>query len=1147
MGKIPMKRRWMILMSLFVLSTVISSAQKVNLNFSQTNLRTVLESITQQTDYTLAFSKEVVDLNDAVTIRVTDTDLTQVLDQLFTPRNIGYELRDNKIYIFDKSTAATSETTQAPQQEIRLSGRVTDENDDPVIGANISVPETTIGTVTDIDGNYALSVPRGATLRVSYIGYLEQQFTITNQTVLNVQLQEDTEVLDELVVIGYGVQRKSVVTAAISRVTADDLAFTAPVRVDNALKGLTAGVTVTSASGQPGDAAKVRVRGIGTINNSNPVYIVDGMPIDGGIDYLNPSDIESIEVLKDAASGAIYGTRAANGVILVTTKKGKEGKVSFTYDFSYGMQSPWKERDVLNATEYAILMNEGRINGGNSPFYADPYSFGEGTNWQKEVFNYNAPLVQHQFSASGTTQRLNYYLSAGYYSQEGIVGGNFDRSNYKRLALRSNNTYVLMDAKNERNWLSNVTFGANLAYSRIQSQGITTNSEYGSPLGSALAFSPILGIYEEDEDAVFERYANVTNFSPVRDKNNGRIYTIAGSDYNEIVNPLATLTLPGEKGNADKFIANFWGELTIWDNLKFRSSFGTDLAFWGTDGWTPVYYLGQSNKAEKSSVWSEMNRSLVWQLENTLSYDKAIGLHNVTVLLGQSAKKTNGRQLGGSNYYMVEENPNKANINFTTGTAANGDMSVYGGATNPHALASYFARLSYNYAERYMFQATIRRDGSSRFGTNNPWATFPSFSLGWNIMNEEFAQNRPDWLNSTKLRFSWGKNGNENLDDFRYVALTQTGNNYFFGTGDAIRLLNGTKPNGLANRDLRWEQSIQTNIGIDFGLLGNALTFSGDYYKKITDGMLMVMPIPSYVGESKPWGNVGEMENSGFEFETSYRFKVSDFNFRIGGNATYLKNKLIKLGNETGFENYDNYQNVGTVSRAENGQPFPFFYGYKTNGIFQNLDEINSYTHTDADGNVSLIQPKAVPGDVRFVDINGDGKIDDNDKTKIGKGMPDWTFGLNFSVAWKNFDFNMMWQGTQGNDIFDATRRTDIAYINLPSYMLDRWTGEGTSNRIPRFTFTDDNNNWLSSDLYVKDGSYWRLKNIQLGYTLPRGMTKNLLISSLRLFVAAENLLTLTKYEGFDPEISAGGTQIGIDRGIYPQARTYTFGLNLNF
>ena len=443
-----------------------------------------------------------------------------------------------------------------------------------------------------------------------------------------------------------------------------------------------------------------------------------------------------------------------------------------------------------------------------------------------------------------------------------------------------------------------------------------------------------------------------------------------------------------------------------------------------------------------------------------------------------------------------------------------------------------------------MFQFTIRRDGSSRFGSNNHYAVFPSFSLGWNLTNEKFMEKRPDWLTSTKVRMSWGKNGNENIGNFGYIVLTSTGNNYILGSDES--LINGVKASGLANKDLKWEESEQLDFGVDFGFFNNALNFTVDYYKKTTNGMLMTMNIPSYVGESKPIGNVGKMENSGLELEGSYKFTHRDFNFRIGGNLTYLKNKLIEYGNDTGWANLDAFQGVGTISRAQNGEPFPYFYGYKTNGVFQNMAEVKAYTHTDAEGTETMIQPAAVPGDVRFVDLNGDGKISDDDRTKIGKGMPDWTYGVNFTVNYKNFDLNMMWQGTIGNDIFDSTRRTDINATNLPSWMLNRWTGEGTSNKLPRFVL-GDNVNWQSSDLYVKDGTYLRLKNIQLGYTLPESLTRKVFVSSVRFYVAAENLLTFTKYDGFDPEISSGGTSLGIDRGVYPQARTFTVGANLSF
>lgn len=1035
-------------------------------------------------------------------------------------------------------------------QNIQVKGTVVSGTDnEPLPGVNVVVKDnTSLGTITDLDGVFSLSVPADAVLSISYIGFVTQEISVNGKTSFHIVLKEDTETLEELVVVGYGVQKKSVVTASIAKVGADDLANVAPVRVDNALKGLASGVQVTSSSGQPGAASQIRIRGIGTVNDSDPLYIVDGMPIDGGIDYLNPNDILSIEVLKDAASGAVYGARAANGVVLVTTKSGKAGKVKLNYDFSYGLQNPWKHRKVLDATQYAIMMNEASVEAGNGIVYSDPYSYGKGTDWQDEIFNDNAPIQQHQLSISGGTEKADYYLSLGYYSQDGIVGGDYNRSNYRRMTMRSNTNYTFFDATKERKWLSKLTAGINLAYSRIKSRGISTNSEYGSPLGSAIAMSPLLSVYYPEGTTIDDLLAQNSEMNAVNGKKesviltplqgkNGLYYTIPGSDFNEITNPLAQLSLPGELGNSDKFVANFFAELTLWDTIKFRSSFGEDLSFWGSDGWNPVYYLGPSTKATDSSVWSSMNRSSVWQLENVLSWDKEFGKHSFQVILGQSAKKYSGRNVGGSNKYMIEERGDKANIAFTTGTAQNGDMSVYGGANTPSTMASYFGRLSYNFDERYMLQVTVRRDGSSKFGPNNKWATFPSFSLGWNLTNESFMKGRPEWYNSTKVRFSWGKNGNSNIGDFTYVALTNSGNNHVFGTGNGT-IYTGTKPSGLSNASVMWEESEQYDGGIDLGFLNNSLTFTVDYFYKKTNGMLKTMPIPSYVGESKPTGNVGSMKNYGWEFEASYKFNVNDWSFRVGANASYVKTKLIKLGTESGYEMGSWCQGMGNVTRTQDGCVYPFFYGRKTDGIFQNWDEVYAYVNESG----SLIQPNAQPGDVRFVDVNGDGKIDDDDRVNIGKPNPDWTYGINLQVAYKGFDFSALFAGSIGNDIFDGTRRIDINKINLPAWMWDRWTGEGTSNKVPRFTYSSDNGNWLASDLYIKDGDYLRLKNIQLGYTLPANLTRKVFVEKLRIYVAAENLLTFTKYDGFDPEISGG-----VDKGIYPQARTITFGFNLGF
>ena len=1024
-------------------------------------------------------------------------------------------------------------------QNVTLRGIVQDSEGQPVIGAFVVEQGSSNGTMTGLDGDFSLKVRKGAPVEVSCIGYVTQIVQADADKDVVIVMPDDTQMLEETVVIGYGTQKKSVVTASIAKVDSDALGVTAPTRVDNALKGLTAGVTVTSSSGQPGASSRIRIRGVGSINSSDPIYIVDGMPIAGGIDYLNPSDIESIEVLKDAASGAVYGTRAANGVVLVTTKMGSKGKAHIDYNFSFGLSSPWKEREVLNASEYALMINEGLINSGSAPLYADPFSYGEGTNWQKELFNYNAPQQTHELSASGGSDAVSYYLSLGYTDQEGIVGGNFGRSNYNRLTLRSNTNLTLWDSSKDRNFLNKMTLSEQLSYARIRARGIAENSQWGSPLGSALALSPILGVYATD--AQIDEYKTIYAGETLVADAAGRIFTIPGGTFNEMVNPIASLSLPANEGWSHKIVGAFGSELQIWDNIKFHSTFSVDMSFWGNSGYTPLFYLATNNKAQTTNVNAQYEKGLVWQIENYLTWNKEFGKHAVSVLLGQSAMENTSDGIWAMRRDLAEDWYSKPYINNAPDNNDEPDKKGAAGWVNsPYRLASYFARADYNYDERYMAQVTFRRDGSSRFGANNKWGNFPSFSLGWNIHKEPYIT-MPAWFTTAKMRVSWGVNGSDAFEAFRYTTLTSRDNNYIIGEGETTAL--GVKSSGLANPDLHWERSIQTDLGFDLGFLNNALTLTVDLYNKTTDGMLLQMPTPAYVGESSPWGNTGKMVNRGVEFEGSYKWGAGDWNFHLGGNATYLYNRLISMGNESGFNNYDSFQGAGTMTRGENGYPFPFFYGLKTDGIFQNQAEIDSYTDPKT-GN--LLMPDAQPGDVRFVDVNGDGIVSDEDRTYIGNGMPDWTFGLNFSVSWKGLDFYMLWQSTVGNDILDVTRRNDISSTNLPSYMLGRWTGEGTSNKIPRFQI-GDNDNWQMSDLFVQDGSYLRLKNIQLGYTLPQKWTKVAFISSLRFYVAAENLLTFTNYRGFDPEISSGGTSLGVDYGVYPQPRTLLCGLNLKF
>ena len=1034
-------------------------------------------------------------------------------------------------------------------------GTVIDESGDPVIGATVvekAQPQN--ATITNIDGQFAIKVAEGTSLVISYVGYQTIEVKAKNQ--MSVTLKEDAQVLNDVVVIGYGVQKKSVVTAAISKVTGDDLNLTRPSRIEDALKGKVSGVQITQASGQPGSASKFTIRGSGSVNNSDPLYIVDGMAVEGGISYLNPVDIASVEILKDAASAAIYGARAANGVVLVTTKSGTSGKTTINYDVSFGWQNPWKKKAVLNAQQYMTIMNEAQVNDGNVPRYSADYIAGfqgNGTDWQDEVFNYNAPVQQHQVSVSGGNDKMNYFLSLGYFDQEGIVGGDYDRSNYNRWSLRSNSTYTVFEANN-RTFLNKLKVGVNVGYSRAKSSGITTNTEYGSILGSALTFSPLQPVYlsEEEGKALLAE-------QPYAITKNGRVFSLPPTGFQELTNPVATLNQPAHGyNNEDKFVASFYAELDVLPGLKFKSSYGADLAFWGYDGYGMQDYRGTMAHTDQSWVSSSMNRGFRWQVENVLTYQKTFAeKHNLTVVLGQSANRYTYRNLSGNDYQLLDTDPLKANIDYAIADRSEERVSGGTGGYDKASLASYFGRLDYNFDERYMIQFTLRRDGSSVFGTNNKWATFPAVSLGWNVLNEPYLQKvKPSWFNVMKIRASWGQNGNASIGNFLYMSLMDGGENYYFGgsynpqsqTNDGS-MVYGSSPGRVANPDVKWETSEQIDLGVDLRFFDSRLSFSFDYFKKKTKDMLAYMPVPTYIGQSSPMGNLGKMENWGYEFEFGWKDHVKDFSYYFNGNISILKNKMVDLGNESGETDYEGAGagGVGTYVHAKNGDVWPYFYGLKTNGLFQNWDEVNSYTNA----NGGLIQPNAHPGDVRFVDVDGDGSIGSGDRTKIGKGAPDVTFGFTLGAEWKGFDFNAAFQGTLGNDVFDFAQRGDVPAMNRPSWIMDRWHGEGTSNKIPRMTSANPNGNWQSSDLFIKNGSYMRLKTIQLGYTLPQNLTRVASIQRLRFYVSAENLLTITGYDGFDPELGGGddasATAMGVDKGIYPQSRTIYVGANITF
>jgi TonB-dependent starch-binding outer membrane protein SusC len=1006
--------------------------------------------------------------------------------------------------------------------QIKVSGTIADaKNNEALVGVTVKVKNSDKGTTSDLDGRFEMTCAADAALEFSYIGYKTTVINVEGRQNLSVTMEEDQQQLEEVVVIGFGVQKKAVVTGAISKVKSEDLENMPVVRLEQSLQGRTSGVRVTSASGQPGEGATVRIRGTTSINNSEPLYVVDGIPILGGIEYLNQGDIESIEVLKDAASAAIYGARAANGVIIVTTKKGAPDRMEVNYHTYWGKQYPWKKLSLLNAKEYATLMNEASSAGGGNILFPDPSALGEGTDWQDAVFNNGALIRNHELSISAGSKRSQYFASAGYFDQDGIVSK--ENSNWKRFSARFNSTHKITD---------NITFGNTLSYARTSSIGVSTNSEFGSPLGRAINLDPLTPIVVTDPAELNNPVYK--NFPVVRDEA-GNPYGISKYVTTEVLNPLAALKVAQGKGWADKIVGNAFAEVKLLKGLTFKSTISADLAYWGNESFQPIYYLNASNRNDITRYGRAQNRGLVWNLSNILSYNVVLNNHNLTVMAGTVGEKNQGYGIGGGIENIPISNIQDASLLFPTPKET---QSFYGYEYNS-TLSSVLGRLIYNYQEKYLFTAVLRRDGSSRFGSNNKYGNFPSMSAGWVLSEENFFKNiKP--INFFKIRASWGVNGNDQIGDFRYVSTVGGFRNYTFGTKDD--LVNGVSPNAIANPDLRWEQTEQLDFGFDarFAKHWN-LTF--DWFSKKTKDMLLSIAVPGYVGNFGPIGNIATMENSGVELELGYNKKAKNWTIGLSGNVTYVENEVTFLGAEKKFLPGQTFSPQGLqITRTEIGLPVGYFYGYKTDGIFQNQNEVNS--HVGFDG--KPMQPNAKPGDFRFKDVNGDGKIDPDDRTNIGDPTPNWTYGFNLTLAYKGFDMVMFAQGVAGNQIFKATRRFDLQRANMTADALNRWTGEGTSNTYPRLVDNDPNQNFSrSSDFYVEDGDFFRIKTLQFGYTVPKNWSKKVGLSKCRLYLSGNNLLTLTKYSGFDPEI--GGGSFGVDRGIYPQARFYLAGLQVGF
>jgi len=1013
------------------------------------------------------------------------------------------------------------------QKTYTYSGKVIDADGATIPGVNVVVKGTTNGTSTDLDGAYKITSTRPTeTLVFSMVGSETQEIQAIPDVPLTVKLESKTIGLSELVVIGYGTQKKSVVTGAITSVKSKDLENSPITRVEQALQGRTSGMTITSSSGQPGASSTVRVRGTTSIGNSDPLYVVDGMIVDvGGIDYLNAADIESIEVLKDAASAAIYGTRAASGVILITTKKGKAGKMQVNYNAYFGTQAPAKKLDLCNAAEYAMLRNEALVNAGQKPYFSDPESLGEGTDWQDAIFNKNAGIQNHELSISGGNDKSTYYFSLGYLDQEGVVLSSI--SNYNRLNVRLNSSHKV------NKWLN---FGNNIGYSHIKSQGsLNTNSEYGGPLASAVNLDPTTPIYMTDEYWLSRRPYTT---KPVVMSADGLYYSVDTIVQQEMTNPLAyEQTVQGNYGWSDNIVGNIFAEVEPIKGLKIKSDFGAKMSYWGDKSFTPIYHLTSTSERSHTSFYVSSSKGFLWNWENTASYAKSFGKHNFTALLGTSAfvASSSGMNVAYSN--VPASTFEEATMNDGNSLAPEDKL---GGAweSNLHKVASMFARLTYNYSEKYLFTGIVRRDGSTRFGQNYKFGYFPSASVGWVTSAENFwPENKV--VTFFKLRASYGIVGNDNISDFAYLSLVSPGRNYTFG--DDVVII-GSSPEAPANPDLRWEETSQANVGFEASLFENfSVVF--DLYNKNTTGMLADLIIPSFLGSNgNPKGNVCSMTNKGVELELGYRKQVGDLYVDVKANTSYLKNEITDLGSVE-FTKGANFQASSyELSRNAVGQPIGSFYGFEVLGIFQNQGDINGYH--DEMGN--KIQPNAKPGDFKYADLNEDGKIGPEDRTYIGDPTPTWSFGFNASARYKDFDMMIFGQGVAGNQVYNALRRLDISAANWTTDALERWTGDGTSDTYPRLVSGDPNGNFSKpSSFYLTNGTYFRIKTVQLGYSLPKSILSKIGIDNFRVYVSGNNLLTATKYSGFDPEI--GGGSYGIDRGVYPQARTYMLGVNVAF
>lgn len=972
-------------------------------------------------------------------------------------------------------------------QQITVQGVVKDQTGETVIGASVMEKGTTNGTITGIDGDFSLNMSPNGTLVVSFVGYKTQEVQVKGQKQLQVVLSEDAEMLDEVVVIGYGTMKKSDLTGAVSSIGNKDIKDSPVSNLGQAIQGKISGVQIVDA-GKPGDNVSIKIRGLGSINNCDPLVVIDGVPTDLGLSSLNMADVERLDVLKDASATAIYGSRGANGVVMITTKRGTEGKGKLAVSANYSFQNATNVPSLLNAAQYAELSNDMMVNSGRNPNpeWANPSELGAGTDWMDELLR-TGVMQNYTVSYSGGNEKSHYYVSGGFLDQSGIVKS----VNYRRFTFQSNSDAQVLK------WLkfsNNITFSAD------------TKKSGSYNIGDALKALPIYPVKNEDG-------------------------SWSGPDgnsewYGSTRNPIGPTELNKSQTDGYNFLANLTAELTFTKWLKFKSTFGYDAKFWFIDNFTPKYNW-KPTPTEETSRYKSDNKSFTYLWDNYFLFDHTFAeKHRVGLMAGMSAQWNTNDYLNAQKNVFMFDNVHEMD---------NGEeMYAIGGNETEWALLSYMARVNYSYEDRYLLTATIRRDGSSRFGKKHRWGTFPSVSVAWRASQEKwFPKN--DYINDLKVRAGYGVTGSQaSVGNYSYLASYNT-SVYPFGisSGNQTALVSST----LANPYIHWEEVAQTNIGFDASLFNSRVMFSFDAYLKETRDMLVKASIPITSGfedTTTTYTNAGKVRNQGIEMSLHTINLTGELGWETNLTATYNKNKIKDLNSDVPY--YINQINNSYVTMLAKDYPINVFYGYVTDGIFQNQSEVNTHA----------VQPGAEPGDIRFRDLNNDGVINDSDRTVIGNPNPSWLFSMNNSLSYKGFELSVFLQGIAGNKIYNANNIDNTgmaAAYNQTTDVLKRWQGEGTSNSMPRAVFGDPNQNTRVSDRFVENGSYLRLKNITLSYTFPKQWLQKAMVENARLSLSCENVATITGYSGFDPEVGING----IDQNRYPISRTFSLGLNFNF